>query len=207
MRLPTISEAVSSYLATVAKRWAEANVYDKAARTDLGRQLRSLDPKAKYAVEAALAYVGGLVHSNLPQNSALAGFFGSIVEDAPAELSKRLINGARSELASMAPAAAKPGERAALDALLELDDASLIQLLRWLKQHRTDRSQDVVEKLDALARETESDGVSASPGRSARRKNDDEQEPAAGTSGLDARMSDWADTIAGYRQERRRRKR
>jgi hypothetical protein len=93
VRRPTADEAVDAYLATVAKRWAEGNVYDRLGYSTAFGKLRDLPPAAKYGIEAGLSYLASLADVNLGRSGKIAELVRALVTDAPAELSKRIING------------------------------------------------------------------------------------------------------------------
>jgi hypothetical protein len=93
MRLPPVPEALVIYLAGITKRWAEAGVYDRLNQVPEFRKLKASDVRVKYVIEALLNYAGAVFSTNMPAATPAQKYVKMVLEDAPAELSKRLING------------------------------------------------------------------------------------------------------------------
>jgi len=113
-----------------AKRMMESQ-YDRFMETEFGQKLQGLDKKYRFGIEAGLHALGAVIEQILPEDKPAVMFFKQILEDAPAELAKRLVNGVRSDLALAVQNAKTQDERMAIMSLLELDDESLKELLRW----------------------------------------------------------------------------
>lgn len=113
-----------------AKRMMESQ-YDRLMETELGQKLRGLDKKYRYGIEAGLHALGAVIEQVLPENKPAVMFFKQILEDAPAEIAKRLITDIRGDLQLAVQNAKTQEERMAIMSLLELDDESLKEMLRW----------------------------------------------------------------------------
>lgn len=113
-----------------AKRMMESQ-YDRLIETEFGQKLRCLDKTYRYGIEAGLHALAAVIEQVLPEDKPAVMFFKQIFEDAPAELAKRLINGVRGDLRLAVQNAKTQEERMAIMSLLELDDESLKELLRW----------------------------------------------------------------------------
>ncbi len=124
--------------------------YDRLTKTEFGQKLHGLDKTYRYGIEAGLHALGAVIEQVLPEDIPAVMFFKQILEDAPAEIAGRLINGVRGDLGLAVQNAKTLEERMAIMSLLELDDASLKELLRWFgsmdSSERT-RAADVVCKL------------------------------------------------------------
>jgi hypothetical protein len=94
MQLPPVPEALVVYLAGITKRWAETGVYDRLNQVPEFRRLKGADVRVKYVIEAFLNYAGAVFTTNMPARTPAQKYVKMVLEDAPAELSKRLINGA-----------------------------------------------------------------------------------------------------------------
>lgn len=92
-RLPSLADTLTAYTTNVIKRWAEAGVYDRLARSPGFERLKGLSPAARYALEAGLSFLGAVAQTNLPERSPAQRVAKALATDAPAELSKRLLNG------------------------------------------------------------------------------------------------------------------
>jgi hypothetical protein len=134
-----------------AKRLLESQ-YDRFTETELGQKLHDLDKKCRLGLEAGLHVLGAVIEQALPEDNSAVMFFKQILEDAPAELAKRLVNGARSEIQSAVSGAGTKEARMALTSLLDLDDDSLREVLRWfgnMDSTEKNRAAGVVSNLTA----------------------------------------------------------
>jgi hypothetical protein len=103
VKFPTLRTAAAVYLAGVTKRWAESAVYDRMADTTAFARARSAPPALKYLVEAALNWLGAVLQESLPEGTPTQRYVRMVLEDAPSEVAKRLINGGRRETAAERP--------------------------------------------------------------------------------------------------------
>lgn len=133
------TRGVAVFASGYAKRMLESQ-YDRLIETEFGHKLRDLDEKCRLGLEAGLHALGAIIEQALPEDNSAVMFFKQILEDAPAELAKRVVNGARGQLHLAVHNATTKEERMALTSLLELDDEALKELLRWFG------SMDSVEK-------------------------------------------------------------
>jgi len=121
--------------------------YDRLMETEFGQKLRRLDDKYRYGLEAGLHALGAVIEQVLPDDKPAFMFFKQVLEDAPAEIARRLITNVRGTL-QMAVQNAKTQEaRMAITSLLELDDESLKEMLRGfgcMDQSERTRALDVV---------------------------------------------------------------
>ena len=113
-----------------AKRMLESQ-YDRLMETEFGQKLQGLDKKYRYGMEAGLHALGAAIEQVIPEDKPTVMFFKQILEDVPAEIAKRLVSGARDDLQLAVQNAKTQEESMAIKSLLELDDESLKELLRW----------------------------------------------------------------------------
>lgn len=112
-----------------AKRWMEDN-YDMAMSTGPGQKLKALPTPAKYALEAGLYALMAYADQKLSSDTPLKKFFKEVAKDAPPEIAKRFINGVKKDIEHDAQTVQRPEQKAALQTLLMLDDATLSGLLQ-----------------------------------------------------------------------------
>jgi hypothetical protein len=125
-----VKRGLAVFASGYAKRMMESQ-YDRLMETELGQKLRGLDKKYRYGIEAGLHALGAVIEQVLPEDKPAIMFFKQILEDAPAEIAKRLITDVRGNLQLAVQNAKTQEERMAIMSLLELDDESLKELLRW----------------------------------------------------------------------------
>ena len=80
-----------------AKRMMESQ-YDRLMETGFGQKLRGLDKTYRYGIEAGLHALGAVIEQILPEDKPAVMFFKQILEDAPAEIARRLLTGVRGDL-------------------------------------------------------------------------------------------------------------
>ena len=113
-----------------AKRMMESQ-YERLMETEFGQKLQGLDKKYRYGMEAGLHALGAAIEQVLPEDKPAVMFFKQILEDAPAEIAKRLFTDVRGDLQLAVQNAKTQEEKMAIISLLELDDESLKEMLRW----------------------------------------------------------------------------
>lgn len=137
--LPRIPKYLPNFMANYTKRFLEKG-YDQAFRTRFGQWLISLSPWKKYSLEALLYGVTSLLDDRLPADSPIRKYASQVGLDAPPEISKRMINGARDEIAVMLATARNSEEKEPLSIILSLDDQDISDLIRWFGQTGLERN-------------------------------------------------------------------
>jgi len=122
---------LSIFASSYVKRWMETN-YDALMRTAPARKLMESGAPTRYGIEAALYALLAYADQHWSHDTPLRKLVREVAMDAPAEISKRLVNGFREEMLSSFREAAPDTTRSVEQALLELDDATLGALLAWL---------------------------------------------------------------------------
>lgn len=144
MSLKSSLNAIPAYLpnfaANYTKRFLERG-YDRAFQTRFGQWLVGLSPWEKYSIEAFLYALTAILDERLPADSPLRKYVSQVGLDAAPEISKRMVNGAREEIAVVAAAAKNLEEKELLDAVLSLDDRDVTSLLVWLGQTKSQRDE------------------------------------------------------------------
>jgi hypothetical protein len=135
-----------------AKRWMESN-YDRLMRTAVGEKLSSLGPIQKHAIEAGLYALMAFADQKLKADTPLKKFLTEVVKDAPPEIAKRLINGAKGELKADAEHLQSLEEKLAVQTLLELDVQTLTSLLEWLANSDSQERHEIAARLQNFSRE------------------------------------------------------
>ena len=132
--MPDMKEKAERGLAVFLSGYAKRMLgpqFDKLMETEFGRKLQGLDNKYRYGIEVGLHALGTVIEQVLPEDKPAVMFFKQVLEDAPAEVAERLIYGVRCKLLTAAQNAKTQEERMAIMSLLELDDESLKEMLRW----------------------------------------------------------------------------
>ena len=144
-----IKRGLAVSLSNLAKRVMESQ-YDRLTDTEIGQKLRGLDKKYLYGIEAGLDALGAVIEQILPEDNSVVVFFKKILEDAPPEIAKRLVNGVKDGLQLKAQNAKTKEEKMAIMSLLELDDESLKEIIHWfggMDSNERKRAGDVVSNL------------------------------------------------------------
>lgn len=142
--MPLVSslEAIPKYLPNLAanytKRFLERG-YDQLFRTSFGQWLVSLSPWKKYSIESLLYALTALLDERLPADSPARKYASQVVLDAAPEISKRMINGFRDEVAALVAGAKNHQEKEVLAAVLSLEDSDISGLMHWLGQKKSQR--------------------------------------------------------------------
>ena len=132
--MPEMKDKAERGLAVFASGYAKRMMdsqYDRLMETEFGQKLRGLDKKYRYGIEAGLNALGAVIEQVLPDDKPAVMFFKQILEDAPSEIATRLLTDVRGDLRLAVQNAKTQEERMAIMSLLELDDESLKELLRW----------------------------------------------------------------------------
>lgn len=153
MDTESLKRALAITLASYAKRWMESGVYDRIMNTELGQQLRGLDPKAKYGIEGVLYVLTALLDQKFADDTAVKALVKELGMDAGPEIAKRMINGGEGPAAQTAaplpsPAAAKGNPPSVL---LALGQDQLSELLLWLSAIEADRRKGLIAGLGRLS--------------------------------------------------------
>lgn len=131
----TVSEIpgyLPSIVANLAKRLSEKNIYDRFFQTELARRLVRLSPWKKYSLEMIMYFITAVLDKKLPENSFFRKFAKEVALDTAAEVSKRMINGAREDIKMLTAVAESPVEKEFFSAILSLEDSDIDGLIRWL---------------------------------------------------------------------------
>jgi hypothetical protein len=144
------SQAFAVFLASYAKRWLEGNFYDRAFSSDTGRKLIALEDKYKYGIEFCLYALTAFFEGKLAEDTVLKKLVKEIGIDAPPEIGKRMINGAKNRIRGHAETA---DEKASVETLLELDDELLFVILKWLYEHDGADRQKILRYICSLNRD------------------------------------------------------
>ena len=148
-RFARLAELLPVFAANYVKRFLE-HVYDNAFKTPLGQKLAAMGKSKKYAVEFGLNLLTAFFESRLAENTGLKKFVAEIGIDVAPEVSKRLINGARSEILASAKTA---DEKEMADLLLGLEDAELIGLLDWFYKKPGSETATILGQLSLMSAE------------------------------------------------------
>lgn len=146
-----IPKYLPNFAANYTKRFLERG-YDRAFRTRFGRWLVSLSPWKKYSLEAFLYTLTAIFDDRLPANSSIRKYASQVGLDAAPEISKRMINGARDEIAVLADTARNPEEKEFLSIILSLEESDISGLIRWLSETKLERNK-ILGQLSLLSAE------------------------------------------------------
>ena len=140
----------SSYI----KRWLESH-YDTLMRTPPAISLMKQDAKTRYAIEAALYGLLAYFSQKWNTDSPLGKLVMQVVIDAPAEISKRLLNGFRKEMLASLEGESEQNKDVE-EVLLDLDDEQIKALLRWFVEQfpvlkLDSQDQEVFASIDELS--------------------------------------------------------
>ena len=134
MTVTEMKEKGERGLAVFASGYAKrmlTSQYDRLVETEFGQKLRGLDKKYRCGIEAGLHALGAVIEQIIPEDKPAVMFFKQILEDAPAEIAKRVMTDVRDNLQLAVQNAKTHEERMAIMSFFELDDESLKELLRW----------------------------------------------------------------------------
>ena len=135
------------FLSAYMKRWLEGHFYDKIFDSQLGKKLKTLDKTSKYGIEFGLYLLTAFFDEKLSEDNALKKFVKEVGIDAGPEISKRLIN-TKEQLSKNATS---PEEKEIVSMLLQLEDQTLIDLLKWLYDIEPTEREEVLKQLSRLS--------------------------------------------------------
>jgi len=128
------------------------NVYDLAFRTNVGQRIKSLPTWAKHLTEIVAYGTHGMFHNKFEPGSPLGLFIREVVEDLPAELGKRMMNG---DLGSPNP------DQSIIEAnftqnssVLELKPEEVKELTEWFTTLTTEEKVQFKSILDQMSIES-----------------------------------------------------
>ncbi|MEK7203842.1 MAG: hypothetical protein AAB627_02055 [Patescibacteria group bacterium] len=146
-----VPKYLPNFVANYTKRLAESG-YDELFKTSFFRWLVSLSPWKKYSIETILYVITTVLDQRLPENSLFREYAKQVVLDAAPEISKRMVNGARDELAVLMGTARNPEEKEFLSVVLSLGDDDISGLIRWLSHTELER-ESILHQLSGLPEE------------------------------------------------------
>ncbi|MDZ4243564.1 MAG: hypothetical protein U1C57_00470 [Candidatus Doudnabacteria bacterium] len=146
-----VAQALPVFWASYAKRFLE-RVYDSAIDTRLGQKLAALSPAKKHGLEAIMYALTALLEPRLKADSKLAQFVREIAVDAAPEMSKRIFNGVKEEIAVMVSETTDPGEKDLLLIVLSFEPEEIKSLLDWLGQTKLERDK-ILKQFSLLSKE------------------------------------------------------
>ena len=121
--------------------------YDDIFQTELGKRLIALDPKAKYAFEAGLYALMAYADQSITDSSPLKILIKELGKDVPSEICSRLLDGVKEQIQTDGDKADNPSDRKLAQALLTLDNTTLLELLRWSSTMEENKRADLLEML------------------------------------------------------------
>ncbi len=145
-----IIDGLAVFSAGYLKRWLETNLYDKLFETEIGKKLKSLGTKERYAIEAGLNLLMVFFDQKLSTDSAIKKLIMLVGTDIAPEISSRLVGDAKDHIKQ---AAAVPEEKELAKVLAELDDQALANLLKWLQTASATEKEQVLELFKGLTGE------------------------------------------------------
>ena len=125
-----ILDGLAVFSAGYLKRWLETNLYDKLFETGVGKKLKSLGTRERYAIEAGLNLLTVFFDQKLSSDSAIKKLVKQVGTDIAPEFSSRLVGDAKDHIKQ---AASAPEEKELAKVLAELDDQVLADLLKWFE--------------------------------------------------------------------------
>lgn len=151
----SLKRGIAIALSGYARRWMESGVYDRLMNTELGKQLKELDPKAKYGIEGGLYVLTAILEQKFGEDTALKVLVRELGMDAGPEIAKRMINGSEVQPQSSATTAhARPTALGSGQlALLALNQDELSELLLWLSSIEMERRQRLIVGIARLTSE------------------------------------------------------
>ena len=145
-----VIDGLAVFSAGYLKRWLETHLYDKLFETEIGKKLKSLGTKERYAIEAGLNLLTVFFDQKLSTDSAIKKLIRLVGTDIAPELSSRLVGDAKDHIKQ---AAAVPEEKELAKVLAELDDQALADLLKWLQTTSATEKEQVLELFKGLTGE------------------------------------------------------
>lgn len=151
---PRFQKGLVAFAAGYAKRMLESQ-YNRLGQTQAGKRLRGLNYPTKLGIEVALNLASASLNAyedKLP-GKAWKEFLMQLAEDAPSEISKRILNGDTEIAAAVREAGESPEVvGAVLRSMAEMDTASLEALLSAAKNSTTEDRQALAQTiLDKIA--------------------------------------------------------
>jgi hypothetical protein len=137
-----VRRGLALFAANYAKRWLEGHLYDRIFETEIGRRVQSMDARFRYGAELGLNLLSVLFDRAMKDDTAFKRLIKEIGLDAAPELSKRIINHART-----------PEERATAEAFDAMTPGSRLSLLRWLVETPPEKRGEAMKVLRSLSAE------------------------------------------------------
>lgn len=125
--------------------------YDKLFETELGKKIKHLDDRVRYGVEAFLNFLTVIFDQKFKDDSAVKRLLKAVVIDAFPELSKRIINGVKTNL-NQNPSVTK-SEKELMVALLTIEENDLSAILCWLIKTNAEERSEALKFLSHLSNE------------------------------------------------------
>lgn len=145
-----VVSGLATFSAGYIKRWLENHIYDKIFETGVGKKLKSLGTRERYAIEAGLNLLTVFFDQKLSAESAIKKLVKQVGTDIAPELSSRLVGDAKDRIKQ---AASAPEEKELAKVLAELDDQVLADLLKWLENASPVEKEKVLELFKGLSGE------------------------------------------------------
>ena len=141
-----------TFAAGYAKRMLEGQ-YTRLMSTELGKQASRLSRPSKYAVEAVLNGIVAWVSTKEANfaTTPVREFLWELAKDAPAEISKRLLNGGHAETIDVQ--VSPEGTRPVLDGILNMDAKDLSAFVSWLQIASPEERRQLAEAMSKLTEE------------------------------------------------------
>jgi len=138
------------FASSYVKRWLEQH-YDTLMRTAPARKLIEASAPTRYGIEASMCALLAYVDQHWSTQTPMRTLLRDVAIDAPAELSKRIVNGFRAEVVAAAAKEKSEQTKSVERALLQLDDATLGPLLAWLARTTAEERAKIRSLLAALS--------------------------------------------------------
>lgn len=128
------------FSAGYVKRWFEGNLYDRIFDTNIGKKIKGWDKRVRYGMEFGLNLLTAFFDQKLAGDTALKRFVKDVGLDIGPEISKRLINNAKTQ-----------EEKELVSVLLQLEDQTLQDLLSSLYDIESTEKAKVLKKISRLS--------------------------------------------------------
>lgn len=138
-----IMNSLAVFSSLYTKRFLEGNFYDKILDTQLGKKIKSLDKKGKYAIEFGLNLLTVFFDQKLAGDTALKRFVKEVGIDASPEISARLISSAEDSNS--------PEQKDLVKMLLQLDEKALVELLNGLYDMNQKERTKILKHISTLS--------------------------------------------------------
>lgn len=145
-----ILDGLAVFSAGYLKRWLETNLYDKLFETEVGKKLKSLGTRERYAIEAGLNLLTVFFDQKLSADSAIKKLIKQVGTDIAPELSSRLVGDAKDHIKQVASV---PEEMELAKVLADLDDQVLADLLKWLENASSAEKEELLGLFKGLSGE------------------------------------------------------